>query len=116
MRYISLILLFFIFFSYSCNENKNEPSEDNEKTIAVNNHQPQTDQIMVYYENGTPKFVENIMSGKKHGEYMSYYKNGQKKVEGTYKEGKRTGVWKFWDEKGEISYQIDYSSDLSLRF
>lgn len=84
--------------------------------ILKNGEDPYTGQVEMYYENGVPQVQETMKNGTKHGKYLSYYKTGLKKTEGKYVEGKRDGIWKWWNEKGEVSYQLDYSANISLQF
>lgn len=84
--------------------------------ILKNGEDPYTGQVEMYYENGVPQVRENMKEGTKHGKYLCYYKDGKKKTEGKYVDGKRDGIWKWWNEKGEVSYQLEYSANIALQF
>ncbi|MFH2094067.1 MAG: hypothetical protein ABIJ16_00090 [Bacteroidota bacterium] len=85
-------------------------------TVVKGEDDAYSGQVVMFYENGQTQFVENVKEGKKHGVYEGYYKTGLKKTQGRYENGKRKGVWKWWNEKGEVYYQVDYSSSASFRF
>jgi antitoxin component YwqK of YwqJK toxin-antitoxin module len=94
---------------------------------------------LFYYENGN-KRVEGYYNdaGKKHGKWVYWYEdgtkwsegyffegendkkrttwheNGQLHYSGTYDKGKRVGIWKFYDESGKPTKEIDYDKGTGL--
>lgn len=46
--------------------------------------------------------------GLKHGINISYYPNGKKLYEGKYKNDSQVGVWKYYEETGELSQEVNY--------
>lgn len=86
------------------------------KTVIKGDDDAYSGEVVTYYNDGQAQLVEVVKEGRKHGKHINYYKTGIKKVEGEYENGKRKGVWKWWNEKGEVNYKIDYSSNLTLRF
>jgi len=89
-----------------------------------------------YYENGQ-KRVEGSYNaeGKKDGKWIYWYENGNKWSEGYFSEGlddkkrttwhengklhftgkldkgKRIGIWKFYDENGKMTKELDYDKE-----
>ncbi len=118
MKKLFLLILVTIFVT-ACNQ-KPESLENlvckDGKTFIKEDNDLYSGEVVTFYQNGQKQLVELVKDGKKHGKHINYYKTGQKKVEGEYENGKRKGVWKWWNEKGEVDFKIDYSSNLSLRF
>jgi len=108
-----------IIFLLSCSQepvNLANLDNINGKTVVKGENDSYSGQVVTYYDNGKIKLEEFIQEGEKHGKHINYYKSGKKKTEGEYKEGKRKGVWKWWSEKGEVDFKVNYSSTVSLRF
>lgn len=89
-----------------------------------------------YYENGQKRVEGNYNAeGKKHGKWAYWYENGNKWSEGFFTEGlddkkrttwhengklhftgrlengKRIGIWKFYDENGNVTKELDYNKE-----
>jgi antitoxin component YwqK of YwqJK toxin-antitoxin module len=45
-----------------------------------------------------------------HGPFKSFHPNGQKRVEGQHTDGMQTGLWKYYDENGRMTEEIEYSA------
>ncbi|MFH2143889.1 MAG: hypothetical protein ABIJ97_15805 [Bacteroidota bacterium] len=119
MKKLLFSLPVFILLLFSCGETSVDLASVDRvdgKVILKNQDKPYSGQVEMFYENGNKKFQETLKNGTKDGKYLSYFKTGQKKTEGKYINGKRDGIWKWWNEKGEVSFQLDYSSNISLRF
>lgn len=116
---LAFILIFAFTFIFSCNQDAvNLTSLENidGKIVVKGETEMYSGQVVTYYCNGKTQLVEVLKDGKKHGKHTNYYKSGKKKTEGEYEKGKRKGVWRWWSEKGEIDFKVDYSSTVSLRF
>ncbi len=62
-----------------------------------------------YYQDvNQVKVKEEFQDGKKSGTYKSWFKNGQLKTIGNFKNNKRVGAWKFFNEKGDLTYAYVY--------
>ncbi|MBN2668720.1 MAG: hypothetical protein JXR60_05760 [Bacteroidales bacterium] len=69
-----------------------------------------TGKIVGYYvEIDQKKYEEFYDKGIKSGVYRSWFKNGYLKMTGRYQNDKRVGVWKWYDEKGQLKYMLDYN-------
>ena len=42
-----------------------------------------------------------------HGKTEQWYEDGSKRIEGQFRFGKKMGLWKYWDEKGNLTQDID---------
>jgi antitoxin component YwqK of YwqJK toxin-antitoxin module len=92
--------------------------------------------VVFYYENGQKRVQGSYNSdGKKDGKWVYWYENGNKWSEGYFNEGlddnkrttwhengqlhftgrldngKRIGVWKFYDETGRLTKELDYDKE-----
>ena len=47
-------------------------------------------------------------NGVKEGQTITYYPNGNKRYEGFYTNDKESGIWKYWEENGKLSKEIDH--------
>lgn len=57
---------------------------------------------------GTLKAEFTILNGRKNGEFTDRFNNGKTKSEGIYQDGKRSGQWTYYNEKGEVAYELCY--------
>lgn len=46
---------------------------------------------------------------EKTGEYVSWYPNGNKLAEGRFEKNRMEGRWKFYDENGNLHYEVSFS-------
>jgi hypothetical protein len=42
-----------------------------------------------------------------HGKTAQWYEDGTKKIEGQFEFDEKIGLWKYWDEKGNLTQDID---------
>ncbi|RED47633.1 toxin-antitoxin system YwqK family antitoxin [Seonamhaeicola aphaedonensis] len=71
-----------------------------------------TQVITEYYKNGNVKsiirYLNNGANTKPIGKWETYYENGQPKSKKEYgKNWREIGIWKEWNEKGEITSEIN---------
>lgn len=62
------------------------------------------------YPSGAVKEKNKIIHKTTHGLSLGYYPNGIKKSEFNYVHGVPDGKWKFWDYKGNLSFEYTYSA------
>lgn len=98
---------------FSCSDEKkseNKEKENKEESLVIEKDDSNfySGKVVILYQNGNIKYVENYQNGVKQGEYMNCYKSGTKKAYGIYKSGKRAGTWVWYDENGEINYAVNY--------
>lgn len=61
-----------------------------------------------WYHDGTKWSECEYKDGLKHGINISYYPNGKKLYEGKYKNDSQVGVWKYYEETGALSQEVNY--------
>ncbi len=62
-----------------------------------------------YYQDvNQAQFQEEYQKGRKNGTYKSWFKNGQLKATGDFENNKRIGQWKWFNEKGDVTYSYVY--------
>lgn len=42
-----------------------------------------------------------------HGKTEQWYLDGSKKIEGQFEFGKKVGLWKYWDDEGNLTQDVD---------
>jgi len=62
------------------------------------------------YENGNIWSEGYFKNGKSDGKRTTYFENGKVRYEGFYKEDERTGIWRFFDDKGRLVKEVDFSA------
>lgn len=92
MKRTLLIILSFIFLSYTGGDKMK--------------HSFETENIKCSYETSQERID---------GNYVSYYKNGKKKSEGKFENNYRIGKWTVWDSTGRIRMQRDYSDAFTFK-
>jgi antitoxin component YwqK of YwqJK toxin-antitoxin module len=58
---------------------------------------------------------QNFKDHLPNGKWIEYYPNGIKQREGSYENLAKTGVWTYYDEKGEITYQVLYKNNMIFK-
>jgi len=61
-----------------------------------------------WFENGKIQSEGFMKNGKNDGLRVVYYSSGVKYYEGRYEEGKSVGVWRFYNEDGSLSREVDF--------
>lgn len=74
------------------------------------NHDKRDGKWVYYYPNGNIWSEGFFKDGKNDGKRTVCFENGKIKYEACYRLGARTGKWRFYDEKGDLIKEIDYSS------
>jgi len=46
-----------------------------------------------------------------HGAYKTWFENGQLRIEGQYDNGIKIGNWRFFDEKGNVIEEKNFSEN-----
>ena len=61
-----------------------------------------------YFENGKESNISFYKNGVLHGFMQVKRPNGALYYHGDFEEGKKVGVWKYYDERGKFSHEINY--------
>jgi antitoxin component YwqK of YwqJK toxin-antitoxin module len=64
-----------------------------------------------WYENGNKWSEGSFHEGLNHKERTTWHENGEKHYTGEYDKGERVGVWRFYDETGKLTKEIDYDAE-----
>lgn len=108
MKYLLYLILVFILVSCSNSEKKETQYEVSLLQNADTNLY--TGKIVEYYIDGKQKKYEEVYNqGIKEGKYNYWFRNGMLKLSGEYSKNKRVGVWKWYTEKGELDYTVNYN-------
>jgi len=62
------------------------------------------DSVLVHKEQQISITGETIIF---HGKTEQWYEDGAKKIEGQFRFDEKIGLWKYWDEKGNLTQDID---------
>ncbi len=62
-----------------------------------------------FFKNGKPYLEYMNVEDKPNGFCISYFENGRKEMEAFYKNGSRHNSWKFYNQKGEEQYTLEYN-------
>jgi len=63
-----------------------------------------------FYEDGKKWSEGYFYEGLNHKKRTTWHENGVKHYEGTYDKGERVGIWKFYNEQGALTKEIDYDN------
>lgn len=63
-----------------------------------------------FYKNGKPYMQCKMLNNRRDGLCLVYGKNEKLQLEAYYKKGLRHGEWKFYDDKGNFQYQLNYNN------
>jgi antitoxin component YwqK of YwqJK toxin-antitoxin module len=63
--------------------------------------------------NGAPWSLNTYLNDTLHGPYKTWHENGLLMQEGQYDHGIKTGNWRFFNKKGELEKQVNFSDTLS---
>jgi antitoxin component YwqK of YwqJK toxin-antitoxin module len=66
---------------------------------------------MAFYENSNPWSLHNYKDNVLHGAYKTWFENGQLRIEGQYDNGIKIGNWRFFDEKGNVIEEKNFSEN-----
>lgn len=61
-----------------------------------------------FFKNGKPYMQCKVSNDMRNGLCLSYFQNGRIEMEAYYKDNLRHGEWKFYNEKGEFLYLLEY--------
>lgn len=64
-----------------------------------------------WYDNGNKWSEGSFNEGLNDGKRTTWHENGQKHYTGEYDKGKRIGIWRFYDEDGNMTKEIDYDAE-----
>jgi len=56
--------------------------------------------------------IVNYKKGICEGKAIYFHINGKPKCTGNYHNGNMDGLWRFWDENGNLTYEINYKDDM----
>lgn len=62
----------------------------------------------VYFQTGKPYMQCKFSNGKRNGLCLSYFANNRIEMEAYYQNNLRHGGWKFFNEKGDFLYSLEY--------
>lgn len=60
------------------------------------------------------KEVTQLNSGDKLLSWSKYHNNGQQKSHGGWYNNEKMGLWSYWDDEGELLYEINYENGVAL--
>lgn len=67
------------------------------------------EEVVIKYDNGQNKYQYDYNEGVFDGKFEAWFSNGQKKIEGQYAYNKKVKTWKYWNEKGELILEREYT-------
>jgi antitoxin component YwqK of YwqJK toxin-antitoxin module len=67
-----------------------------------------------YYEDGTLRLESGYEANLLQGPYRVYYPDSTVKIDGAYLASKSEGQWTYYDDSGEILYQIEYRNGMAV--
>jgi len=104
--FIALFALSFV----SCSNLSPRLENENVMLLQTQGSGTYSGKLIGYYpEDEQKKYEELYAKGIKEGEYVCWHKNGKLKLTGKYSQNKRVGVWKWYNEKGDVKYAVNYS-------
>jgi antitoxin component YwqK of YwqJK toxin-antitoxin module len=107
---MKLLIIILSFTLLSCSNLSPRLENENAMVLHVQDTGTYSGKLIGYYpENDQKKYEELYAKGIKNGQYVCWHKNGKIKLSGTYAQNKRVGVWKWYNEKGDVKYAVNYS-------
>ena len=107
--YISIVLLFFIFISFS---NYAYSAQNNNIKVEILSNGVQLKALQRRNVNGKSlSFLPNLETPYS-GWAFKQWGNGQLQVAGRFENGMNQGVWMNWSIRGEKVYQVTYKDDI----